>query len=60
MKRCTRCGLPETHETISFDAQGVCNICRQHDFKASSIDWAANKKALDALVQDEDLSRFIL
>lgn len=52
MKRCTRCGLPETHETISFDAQGVCNICRQHDFKASSIDWAANKKALDALVQE--------
>jgi N-acetyl sugar amidotransferase len=52
MKRCTRCGLPETHETISFDAEGVCNICRQQDFKNEKIDWAANKKALDALIDE--------
>jgi N-acetyl sugar amidotransferase len=52
MRRCTKCGLPETHETISFDADGVCNICRQHEFKQESIDWAANKKALDALVEE--------
>jgi N-acetyl sugar amidotransferase len=52
MKRCTRCGLPETHETISFDAQGVCNICRQQDYKNEKIDWVANKKALDALVEE--------
>jgi len=52
MKRCTRCGLPETHETISFDAGGVCNICRQHDFKKDKIDWTANKKALDALIEE--------
>ncbi len=52
MKRCTHCGLPETHETISFDAQGVCNICRQHEFKKDQIDWAANKKSLDALVEE--------
>lgn len=52
MKRCTRCGLPETHETISFDAGGVCNICRQQDFKNDRIDWAANKKALDALIEE--------
>jgi len=30
MKRCTRCVLPETHETIVFDEEGVCNICRLH------------------------------
>lgn len=52
MKRCTRCGLPETHETISFDAEGVCNICRQQDFKNERIDWSANKKALDALIEE--------
>lgn len=51
MKRCVLCGLPETHETIAFDAQGVCNICRQHEFKHGRIDWAANKKTLDALVE---------
>ena len=52
MKRCTRCGLPETHETISFDAEGVCNICRQHDTKKTAIDWTANKKVLDQLIAD--------
>lgn len=52
MKRCTSCGLPETHETIAFDAEGVCNICRQHEFKKDKIDWPANKKALDALIEE--------
>jgi N-acetyl sugar amidotransferase len=52
MKRCTNCGLPETHETISFDAAGVCNICRQQEFKKERIDWTANKKALDALIEE--------
>lgn len=52
MKRCAHCGLPETHETISFDATGVCNICRQHEFKKDKIDWTANKKSLDALIEE--------
>jgi N-acetyl sugar amidotransferase len=52
MKRCTNCGLPETHETISFDHDGVCNICRQHEFKKDKIDWTANKTALDALIEE--------
>jgi N-acetyl sugar amidotransferase len=52
MKRCVRCGLPETHETISFDAAGVCNICRQQEFKRDKVDWAANKLTLDSLVQE--------
>jgi N-acetyl sugar amidotransferase len=52
MKRCTRCGLPETHETISFDAEGVCNICGQHDTKNNVIDWTKNKRALDQLIAE--------
>jgi N-acetyl sugar amidotransferase len=52
MKRCIHCGLPETHETISFDLQGVCNICRQHEFKKDRIDWAANRKALGELIEE--------
>jgi N-acetyl sugar amidotransferase len=52
VKRCTGCGLPETHETISFDAAGVCNICRQQQFKKEKIDWRANKQALDHLIED--------
>lgn len=51
MKRCSRCVIPETHETIVFDAEGVCNICRQHEFKQEKIDWAARKKDLGELIE---------
>lgn len=51
MRRCAKCLLPETHETITFDEQGVCNICRQSEFKKDRIDWAAKKKQLDELIE---------
>lgn len=50
MKKCTRCGLPETYETIEFDDDGVCNICRQQQFKQGSIDWGQRKQMLDELI----------
>lgn len=49
--RCSRCVTPETHETIVFDEEGVCNICRQHEFKQESIDWDAKKRELDELIE---------
>ena len=52
MKRCSNCNLPETHETISFDNKGVCNICNNHKLKRSEIDWSLRKKDLDKLIQD--------
>ena len=42
--------MPETHETIEFDAEGVCNVCRQHEYKQSQIDWAARERELVALI----------
>ena len=51
LRRCTRCLLPETHETIVFDGDGVCNICRAQEFKQTQIDWAAKKKELDELIE---------
>lgn len=50
LKRCTKCVIPETHETIVFDENGVCNICRQAEFKNTKIDWDEKKKELDDLV----------
>jgi N-acetyl sugar amidotransferase len=50
MKRCIKCNLPETHETITFDEFGVCNICNQHVFKAGAINWEQRKKDLDELI----------
>ena len=50
LKRCTRCTIPETHETISFDDQGVCNICRQHEHKKETIDWQQREVELRELL----------
>jgi N-acetyl sugar amidotransferase len=50
LKRCTKCVLPETHETIYFDEKGVCNICRANEFKQTQINWEEKKKELEALV----------
>lgn len=50
LKRCTKCLLPETHETIIFDQEGVCNICRQNEFKKDKIDWISKKEELNDLI----------
>lgn len=51
LRRCAKCLLPETHETIVFDEQGVCNICRQQEFKQEVIDWTAKKAEFDQLIE---------
>ena len=50
LRRCTRCVLPETHETIMFDDEGVCNICRGQEYKQGKIDWNSKKEQLDQLI----------
>ena len=51
MKKCVKCGLPETYETIEFDDAGVCNICQQQQYKQGVIDWSARKVMLDDLIE---------
>ena len=51
LKTCKRCALPETYETIEFDREGICNICRAAEFKQTSIDWAERKGLLDQLIE---------
>lgn len=50
MKYCSKCVLPDTHETVRFDEQGVCNICRQAEQKHEVIDWEERRKWLDEIV----------
>lgn len=50
LKRCKKCLLPETHESIIFDDKGICNICRQNEFKNEKIDWAKRKEELTELI----------
>jgi len=50
LRRCTRCVLPETHESVIFDKEGVCNVCRNSEVK-KTIDWKAREKELHELVE---------
>lgn len=51
LRRCVKCNLPETYETIEFDAKGVCNICRGAEHKQQAIDWEERKHLLDRLIE---------
>lgn len=50
IKRCQSCVMPETHETIMFDSEGVCNICRQHEYKREKVDWNKKEKEFTDIV----------
>jgi len=50
MRHCTRCLMPETAETLTFDEAGVCSVCRQIEHKQSSIDWDARNGELDDIL----------
>ena len=49
MKVCTRCIIPETHETIEYDHEGVCNICHQAEQK-QQVDWNVKWEELKNLL----------
>jgi len=51
MKKCLKCGLPETYETIEYDENGICNICRSTEFKQNKIDWTLRKGMLDSIIE---------
>ncbi len=51
MKHCTKCLLPETHETITFDIEGVCSVCNNHG-KKQVVDWSQRQEDLDLIVAD--------
>lgn len=52
LKYCSLCTLPETHETITFDNEGVCSVCRGQEIKRGGVDWTAKKTELDELVAE--------
>ena len=46
LQRCTKCTLPITWETLNFDQNGVCNICRNWEAKTESVDWEERERIL--------------
>ncbi len=51
MRRCAKCGLPETYETLEILEDGTCNICRNAETR-KEIDWTARFADLFKLVGD--------
>ena len=47
LKKCVKCGLPETYETIEFNNHDVCNICVQQNFKNNQ--WHVNEMKQEGL-----------
>ncbi len=50
MKECTRCLIKETVDTITFDEEGVCSVCRQVEFKQDKLDWNQRYKDMEELI----------
>ena len=50
LKRCKRCLLPETHETLVLGEDGICNVCKAQENKGE-INWNERKQELDKLVE---------
>ena len=50
MQKCTRCLLPETHETITFNDKGVCSVCENQELK-TKVNWYEKKSELLEIVK---------
>jgi N-acetyl sugar amidotransferase len=47
---CTKCVIPVTNESATFDDCGVCSVCHQIEHKATGIDWDDRMQQLDELI----------
>ena len=50
MKKCAKCLIPETHEAISFDENGVCSVCKNIENK-EVVDWEQRGKELKEIAE---------
>jgi N-acetyl sugar amidotransferase len=44
--------MPETSETLTFDDDNVCSVCRQIEYKQNSVDWSGRQAEFDKIVSD--------
>ena len=50
MKFCKKCVIPETAETHTFNARGVCSVCNNIKLK-KKIDWKKREIELDLIIK---------
>ena len=51
LKRCKKCVIPETQETVGFDEGSLCNIYRGHRIKHFDMKWDEKEKELDDIIE---------
>lgn len=49
LKNCSRCCLPETQDSIRYDENGVCTVCKQIRVKKEKVDWQKRFEMLQEL-----------
>ncbi len=42
--------MPETAETLGFDAAGICSVCHQVEYKQTGVDWRAKQTELHDII----------
>ena len=52
LRSCKKCLLVETHDTVVFDEDGVCNVCRNIEHKQERVDWQERRQQFDALLSE--------
>jgi len=53
MRYCKKCLYPETKPYIKFDAEGICNACRNAEKKhiKNNIDWVKREEEFNELIE---------
>lgn len=52
VRLCKRCVNPSTRPNMSFDAEGICPVCRFEEAKKrGTIDWAARREEIAQIAQ---------
>ena len=49
-RRCAKCLMTETEQTLVFDEDGVCNICKNATERDNDIDWEARVEELEGIL----------
>ena len=49
-RRCKKCLMTETEQTLVFDSNGVCNICRNATERDEEVDWDVRARELEEIL----------
>ena len=50
MKTCSKCVMPETAESLKFDDEGCCSVCKQLDQQKDKVDWKKRANEFDKII----------